>query len=168
MKPSSIQSKQNVQKVQITKETLDGEAPGKCADESIKTSPCTTQGRKRKLQLESKPDNSNAQIDCFFPAEKHRELVSSIFDIGVKESSPASILAHMTKKSKSKYDGLNLERIKSKLQKYRQSKERNKQEFMELYDKSMARFCKVLPASKIWCVEHKNASEIITALGYLF
>jgi len=78
----------------------------------------------------------------------HRELVSSIFNIGMRESSPAAILEHMTDKSKAKYDGLNLERIKSKLQKYRKGKERNKHEFMELYDKSMASFCDVLPVEE--------------------
>eukprot|EP00559_Dactyliosolen_fragilissimus_P005060 CAMPEP_0184855114 /NCGR_PEP_ID=MMETSP0580-20130426/437_1 /TAXON_ID=1118495 /ORGANISM="Dactyliosolen fragilissimus" /LENGTH=299 /DNA_ID=CAMNT_0027349541 /DNA_START=435 /DNA_END=1334 /DNA_ORIENTATION=+ len=68
----------------------------------------------------------------------HRNLVSTIFDIGIKHSSPLAILEQLKPITKEKYRGdLNIERIKSKLQKFRKNKEKFKQEFMTDYDKAL-------------------------------
>ena len=72
--------------------------------------------------------------------EEHRALVSAIFDVGMIESSPLHIQDHMTKRIKEEYSALNMEKIKSKLQKYRQSKDKNKEAFMQDYDASLADF----------------------------
>eukprot|EP00537_Pseudo-nitzschia_pungens_P003280 CAMPEP_0172363250 /NCGR_PEP_ID=MMETSP1060-20121228/6667_1 /TAXON_ID=37318 /ORGANISM="Pseudo-nitzschia pungens, Strain cf. cingulata" /LENGTH=247 /DNA_ID=CAMNT_0013085959 /DNA_START=51 /DNA_END=791 /DNA_ORIENTATION=+ len=63
--------------------------------------------------------------------EQHREFVASIFDIGLKNASPAVILENMTQKVES----ITSERVKSKLQKYRSEKNREKsrEEFMDEY-----------------------------------
>ena len=72
-----------------------------------------------------------------FQREDHRALVSAIFNIGLKESSPLAVMEQMSKRSKTLHEGLNLERIKSKLQKYRKKSKKNKEEFMALYDDTL-------------------------------
>lgn len=75
-----------------------------------------------------------------FSEEDHREFVSAIFDIGVQESSPLAIMEHMNKNRKKEYEGLNLEKVKSKLQKYRKNKSKYKTEFMDAYDTACSDF----------------------------
>lgn len=65
----------------------------------------------------------------------HRQFVDAIFEVGLRNSSPAVILENMTVKAKA----ITSERVKSKLQKYRNSKDKSKQEYMEEYDAFMAR-----------------------------
>ena len=89
--------------------------------------------------------------------EEHRALISAIFDIGLKESSPLAVMDQMSHKSKTSYDGLNLERIKSKLQKYRKKKNKSKEEFMGLYDETLTDFCNILPLRE---QEHKQPRMI--------
>jgi SHAQKYF class myb-like DNA-binding protein len=64
--------------------------------------------------------------------EQHKNFVSSIFEIGLKNASPAIILENMTQKVDTM---ITSERVKSKLQKYRskKNKEKSKQEFMTNY-----------------------------------
>mmetsp|Transcript_1243 Transcript_1243/g.1835 ORF Transcript_1243/g.1835 Transcript_1243/m.1835 type:complete len:495 (-) Transcript_1243:1692-3176(-) len=84
-----------------------------------------------------------------FTREEHRAFVSAIFDIGLKESSPLSVLDHMSEKFKTQYEGaLNLERLKSKLQKYRMKKNRSKEDFMVSYDETMSEFLNMLPLAQ--------------------
>ncbi len=84
-----------------------------------------------------------------FTRDEHRAFVSAIFDIGLKESSPLAVLDHMSKKLKTQYEGgLNLERLKSKLQKYRMKKNKGKEEFMSLYDETLGDFLKLLALQK--------------------
>lgn len=61
--------------------------------------------------------------------EFYDAFVSAIFEIGLKSASPAVILENMTQR----LDSITSERVKSKLQKYRNSKEKSRQEFMEEY-----------------------------------
>jgi len=84
-----------------------------------------------------------------FTMTEHKKLVSAIFDIGVKESSPLSVMDHMSKRSKVMYEGLNLEKIKSKLQKYRKKKDKSKTEFMDLYDETITEFCNIFPCVNV-------------------
>lgn len=68
-------------------------------------------------------------------ADLHRHLVSAVFEIGLRNASPAVILENMTEKSKA----ITSERVKSKLQKYRNNKKKSRQDFMEEYDAFLAR-----------------------------
>ncbi len=72
--------------------------------------------------------------------KEHRDFISAIFDVGLKAASPASVMAQMNPGAKTTFDGLNLERIKSKLQKFRKKKECHKEEFLALYDKTISKF----------------------------
>lgn len=69
--------------------------------------------------------------------DEHRWLVSAIFDVGLTECSPLSIYENMSTRIKDSYSSFNLEKIKSKLQKYRKSKSKNKQAFMQIYQKTL-------------------------------
>mmetsp|Transcript_9750 Transcript_9750/g.24293 ORF Transcript_9750/g.24293 Transcript_9750/m.24293 type:complete len:308 (-) Transcript_9750:226-1149(-) len=70
--------------------------------------------------------------DQSWTEEQHRDFVSSIFEIGLKHASPAIILENMNQK----VETITSERVKSKLQKYRSSKnkEKSKTEFMGQYN----------------------------------
>lgn len=72
--------------------------------------------------------------------KEHRDFVSAIFDVGLKAASPASVMAQMSPGAKMSFEGLNLERIKSKLQKFRNKKECHKEEFLAMYDKTISKF----------------------------
>jgi hypothetical protein len=67
----------------------------------------------------------------------HRSLVGAIFDVGLTECSPLSIYENMSTRIKDSYSDFNLEKIKSKLQKYRKFKSKNKEEFMQMYHKTL-------------------------------
>lgn len=66
----------------------------------------------------------------------HRDFVGAIFDIGMKNSSPSTILDQMVRCS----EEITSERIKSHLQKYRINKEKSKKEYMHSYDAALAKF----------------------------
>lgn len=70
-----------------------------------------------------------------WPEELHRDFVSAVFDVGLKHSSPATILEHMPK-----HPQISSERIKSHLQKYRVHRVKSKQEFMSSYEASLNKF----------------------------
>jgi len=67
-----------------------------------------------------------------WPEELHRDFVSAIFDVGLKQSSPSSILEQMPK-----HEQITTERIKSHLQKYRLHRIKSKKEFMSSYEASL-------------------------------
>lgn len=64
-----------------------------------------------------------------WPDELHRDFVSAIFDVGLKNSSPSAILEQMPN-----HADITTERIKSHLQKYRLHRSKHKDQFMESYD----------------------------------
>ncbi|OEU21412.1 hypothetical protein FRACYDRAFT_235035 [Fragilariopsis cylindrus CCMP1102] len=70
-----------------------------------------------------------------WPEDLHRDFVSAIFDVGLKHSSPATILEHM-----SKHEQITTERIKSHLQKYRLHRVKSKKEFISSYEASLRNF----------------------------
>uniref|UniRef100_A0A7S4A8L5 Myb-like domain-containing protein n=1 Tax=Pseudo-nitzschia australis TaxID=44445 RepID=A0A7S4A8L5_9STRA len=78
-------------------------------------------------------DHNNARNDNRddWTEEQHRNFVSTIFEIGLKNASPAIVLENMTQKMET----ITSERVKSKLQKYRskKNKDKSKEEFMENY-----------------------------------
>jgi SHAQKYF class myb-like DNA-binding protein len=67
-----------------------------------------------------------------WPEDLHRDFVSAIFDVGLKQSSPSTILEHMPK-----HEQITTERIKSHLQKYRLHRAKSKKEFISSYEASM-------------------------------
>jgi SHAQKYF class myb-like DNA-binding protein len=70
-----------------------------------------------------------------WPEELHRDFVSAVFDVGLKHSSPSTVLEHMPK-----HPQITSERIKSHLQKYRVHRNKSKQEFMSSYEVSLKKF----------------------------
>jgi SHAQKYF class myb-like DNA-binding protein len=85
-----------------------------------------------------------------WPEDLHRDFVSAIFDVGLKHSSPSTILEHMPK-----HDHITTERIKSHLQKYRMHRIKSKQEFISSYESSVRKFQQHGPngVKKIACGE---------------
>lgn len=69
--------------------------------------------------------------------EQHRALVHAIYENGLAESSPLLIWEHMSEKIKAAYPELNIEKLKSKLQKYRKNKDKYEEEFMSEYDTTL-------------------------------
>lgn len=67
-----------------------------------------------------------------WPEDLHRDFVSAIFDVGLKHSSPSTILEHMPK-----HEQITTERIKSHLQKYRMHRVKSKKEFISSYEASL-------------------------------
>jgi len=77
----------------------------------------------------SKSNNDGRWSKRFtWPEELHRDFVSAIFDVGLKHSSPSTLLEQMPK-----HEQITTERIKSHLQKYRLHRVKSKQEFMHTY-----------------------------------
>jgi len=74
--------------------------------------------------------------------ETHRNFVSAIFEVGMKNSSPAVIMENMIDQP----IAMTSERVKSKLQKFRNSKDKATKEFMDEYDACLARLNAVCPA----------------------
>ncbi|KAL7577011.1 hypothetical protein ACA910_006759 [Epithemia clementina (nom. ined.)] len=70
-----------------------------------------------------------------WPEELHRDFVAAIFDVGLKHSSPSTLLEQMPK-----HEQITTERIKSHLQKYRLHRVKSKKEFMASYDASLKKF----------------------------
>ncbi|CAB9503986.1 expressed unknown protein [Seminavis robusta] len=70
-----------------------------------------------------------------WPEELHRDFVSAVFDVGLKHSSPSTILEQMPK-----HPQITSERIKSHLQKYRVHRTKSKQEFMSSYEVTLQKF----------------------------
>jgi hypothetical protein len=66
-------------------------------------------------------------------ASFHRLLVEVIYDLGLTQSSPQVLLENMAVAQN--HEAITSERVKSKLQKYRNNKEKSKQEFLDEYDK---------------------------------
>lgn len=81
--------------------------------------------------------NEVALIDPTAPpwtAEQHREFVAAIFEVGLKNCSPSVIMENMRKQPKY----ITRERTKSHLQKYRQTRLKNKDDFLIQYDTFLA------------------------------
>lgn len=92
---------------------------------------------KNTSKVRKKGQNSDGRWSKRFtwPDDLHRDFVSAIFDVGLKHSSPSSILEHMPKNEQ-----ITSERIKSHLQKYRVHRNKSKKEFMSSYDASLSKF----------------------------
>ena len=92
-----------------------------------------------------------------WPEDLHRDFVSAIFDVGLKHSSPSTILEHMPKN-----DQITTERIKSHLQKYRMHRAKSKKEFATSYEHSLIK----LRANGLIGVKSLSAGEVPAHLAY--
>ena len=89
-------------------------------------------------ETSSKPgmqhQHQRGEGQCWSEAD-HRDFVAAIFEIGLKHSSPSALLEHMVEN-----EDLTVERVKSRLQKFRLKREESRAEFMSSYDETMARY----------------------------
>lgn len=92
-----------------------------------------------------------------WPEELHRDFVSAIFDVGLKHSSPSTILEHMPN-----HEQITTERIKSHLQKYRMHRVKSKKEFISSYEASLRKFKK----RGVEDVQSAAGSEMAAHLSY--
>jgi len=97
--------------------------------------------------------------DGVWNEEQHKHFVSSIFQIGLKNSSPAIILENMTQKA----EMITSERVKSKLQKYRSSKnkEKSKQEFTKSYCDFLQRIKSIQAATRPGAGFHHHHHRVV-------
>eukprot|EP01041_Mallomonas_annulata_P004024 gene4024-8014_t len=91
------------------------------------------------MLLKRKRHEHDLNIDSYkltdglqFPSELDNEFALAIFELGLKLSSPKTIMKLLPP-----FEDLTLENIKSHLQKFRVNKERSKDEFIKFYDEYM-------------------------------
>ncbi len=92
-------------------------------------------GKKSARGKKSKKEDGRWSKRFTWPEDLHRDFVSAIFDVGLKHSSPSTIMEHMPK-----HEQINTERIKSHLQKYRLHRVKSKKEFISSYEASLRNF----------------------------
>ena len=97
--------------------------------------PSASSSSKPKGRKKSKETDARWSKRFTWPEELHRDFVSAVFDVGLKHSSPATILEHMPK-----HPQITSERIKSHLQKYRVHRVKSKQDFMSSYEATLNKF----------------------------
>jgi SHAQKYF class myb-like DNA-binding protein len=85
-----------------------------------------------KSKKKSKQQDARWSKRFTWPEDLHRDFVSAIFDVGLKQASPSTILEQMPK-----HEQITTERIKSHLQKYRLHRAKSKKEFISTYEASL-------------------------------
>ena len=126
------------------------------------------EGSKKRARKEDDPSSENVygkapkpnSEDSEWSDELHKQFVSTIFDIGLRNSSPAVILENMTEKAKV----ITGERVKSKLQKYRNNKEKSRQDFIDEYDAFLSRL-KAFGCAGIGTHTGKSPFHILEMMG---
>lgn len=88
---------------------------------------------RRHFKVQESKCSSITTSQVAWSEETHRAFVEAIYGVGVKQASPAVILEHMTEID----PAVTSERVKSRLQKYRNNKAKSKAEFMAEYDSWM-------------------------------
>ncbi|KAG3003297.1 hypothetical protein PC121_g19199 [Phytophthora cactorum] len=89
--------------------------------ENIKVPAADTQSRKK---------NKRPSKRFLWQEDLHLRFVAAIFDLGLKNASPKTLLPMMNKSNPE--SGLTTEHLKSHLQKYRINYQRSRQEFQEI------------------------------------
>lgn len=117
----------------------------------------STKGSLVKRRKKGKPADGRWCKRFTWPEDLHRDFVSAIFDVGLKHSSPSTILEHMPKNTQ-----ITTERIKSHLQKYRMHRAKSKEEFATSYEQSLSKF----KASGLNGVKSLSAGEVPAHLAY--
>mmetsp|Transcript_22440 Transcript_22440/g.47417 ORF Transcript_22440/g.47417 Transcript_22440/m.47417 type:complete len:536 (+) Transcript_22440:461-2068(+) len=92
-------------------------------------------GKKSTRGKKSKKEDGRWSKRFTWPEDLHRDFVSAIFDVGLKHSSPSTIMEHMPK-----HEQITSERIKSHLQKYRLHRVKSKKEFISSYEASLRNY----------------------------
>jgi SHAQKYF class myb-like DNA-binding protein len=100
---------------------------------SIGDNTSTTRGSKAQRR-KGKDSDGRWSKRFTWPEDLHRDFVSAVFDVGLKHSSPSTILEHMPK-----HEQITSERIKSHLQKYRLHRAKSKKEFMASYESAVTK-----------------------------
>ena len=111
-------------------ESNDGRARRKRRGSDLSSSDAGLKGRKK-----NKATDGRWSKRFTWPDDLHRDFVSAIFDVGLKHSSPSTIMEHMPKN-----ELITTERIKSHLQKYRMHRVKSKKEFISSYEVSLRAF----------------------------
>jgi SHAQKYF class myb-like DNA-binding protein len=93
-----------------------------------------------------------------WPDDLHRDFVSAIFDVGLKHSSPSTIMEHMPK-----HEQITTERIKSHLQKYRMHRVKSKKEFISSYEASLRGY----QENGMDCVKSLTGGDTAAQLTYM-
>lgn len=123
--------------------------------------------RKRGLEEDDTSEKEVETIDGAEPQDEeswtddlHRHLVSAVFEIGLRNASPAVILENMTEKARA----ITSERVKSKLQKYRNNKKKSRQDFMEEYDAFLARM-KTVGCAGLGTQSSRSPTALLEMMG---
>lgn len=97
----------------------------------------SSRSRKGKEDPKTKSTASDSRWSKRFtwPDELHRDFVAAVFEVGLKHSSPSSIMEHMKQNP-----DVTSERVKSHLQKYRLNRQKSRNEFMTSYDRALDGF----------------------------
>jgi SHAQKYF class myb-like DNA-binding protein len=97
----------------------------------------STKRGKNEEPLKKKSATNDARWSKRFtwPDELHRDFVAAVFEVGLKHSSPSSIMEHMKPNPE-----ITSERVKSHLQKYRLNRQKSRNEFMASYDSALDAF----------------------------
>jgi len=109
--------------------TLRKRASDKVDDDKSSSDGSTSRSRKKK-----KSDGRWSKRFTW-PDDLHRDFVSAVFDVGLKNASPSALLEHMPE-----HDQITSERVKSHLQKYRLNRAKSKKEFMSCYEASLGNY----------------------------
>lgn len=88
----------------------------------------------RKDDKNSKEKDGRWSKRFTWPEDLHRDFVAAIFDVGLKHSSPSTVLEQMAP-----HEQVTTERVKSHLQKYRLHRQKSKKEFMTDFESTLQR-----------------------------
>lgn len=113
--------------------------------------------RNSKARRKNKETDGRWSKRFTWPEPLHRDFVSAIFDVGLKHSSPSTILEHMPK-----HEQINSERVKSHLQKYRLHRAKSKKEFMASYESTVEKMKKDGPPSKTSSLSGRELAAHLT------
>lgn len=101
-------------------------------DTSLPGSVSSSGRRPTKARRKAKDTDPRWSKRFTWPEDLHRDFVAAVFDVGLKHSSPSTILESMPK-----HEQITSERVKSHLQKYRIHRIKSKKEFMSSYDEGL-------------------------------
>lgn len=127
----------------------------------IETEDASSAKRKRKRPKENLTTSKHAKVDKPWSETMHRSFAEAIYDIGVKNASPAVIMEQMSTTDTS----ITSERVKSHLQKYRNNKEKSKQEFFSEFDAWMQKALTVGAANGVESYSLAPPSSIVNMMG---
>jgi SHAQKYF class myb-like DNA-binding protein len=102
---------------------------------------------------EDQPQHWNEQL--------HRAFIQGVFETGLKNASPSVIMEQMTLS----HSAITSERVKSHLQKYRNNKDKNKEQFLAEYDNFMQKALTVGAAGGANSMSYLSPDALLKLLG---